>query len=410
MRLLYIAAAFLLAWVLSMQTHGAEQSPAMPVSSPDTMTVSLITCYPGKQVYELYGHSAIRIRNAEFDSIWNYGVFDFNSPNFIGRFVVGKTDYKLASSTTAGFLAPYQIDGRRVEEMIINLNQQEAARLLSALRTNALPENATYRYNYLSDNCSTRILDQFEKAAGDSIKIRTLPRFDTYREAMKRYHGRARWYALGVDIALGAEIDKPLTIRQQSFLPLELMRMLEDARFADGRPVSVSNKVIVDNAVDFTESRTADDMSPMFFNSILAVIGLICCMYYLYVKKINRVIYTIVFSLIGIGGLVLTFLIFFTSHPATNVNYLLIWLNPIGLIVPAFIWCKSQKLRWVVYPYMVASTFGIILFFILWPIFRQSINYSLIPIVFIDLIFSLTYTIIFFESGMKGPKALEKKN
>ena len=128
----------------------------------DSIIVSLITCSPGSEIYELCGHEAVRVRGIlhgqPVDSIWNYGVFDFTEPNFIYRFVKGETDYRLAGYPFYWFLPEYQEAGRTVTEQDLNLSQTEASRFLNILREEAKPENCKYRYNYVKDNCATRIV------------------------------------------------------------------------------------------------------------------------------------------------------------------------------------------------------------------------------------------------------------
>lgn len=113
----------------------------------DSLIVSLVTAAPGNEVYELCGHSALRIRSAEMDSVWNYGVFDFNKPNFVYRFVKGETDYMLAGYPFAWFMQEYAQAGREVREQELNLTQEESRRLLEMLRRESMPDRCTYRYN-----------------------------------------------------------------------------------------------------------------------------------------------------------------------------------------------------------------------------------------------------------------------
>ena len=140
----------------------------------DSLVVSLITCWPGAEVYELCGHEAVRVRGINpdgtvTDSVWNYGVFDFAAPNFLYRFVKGETDYMLAAYPTSMFMPEYMAHGRRVVEQDLNLTREETARLVALLREEARPENRTYRYNYVKDNCATRILDRIDEAVGHPV-------------------------------------------------------------------------------------------------------------------------------------------------------------------------------------------------------------------------------------------------
>ena len=113
-------------------------------SEDDDLTISLITCYPGSEIYELCGHSAVRVRGKGIDSVWNYGIFDFNQPNFVYRFVKGETDYRGASYPFRWFLPEYIQSGRRVIEQDINFTPEEAQLMLQLLRQSVLPENAVY--------------------------------------------------------------------------------------------------------------------------------------------------------------------------------------------------------------------------------------------------------------------------
>ena len=55
----------------------AAMLPQVPLDF-DSVSVSLITCYPGPEIYKLYGHTALRVRYGEWDVMFNYGVFDFD--------------------------------------------------------------------------------------------------------------------------------------------------------------------------------------------------------------------------------------------------------------------------------------------------------------------------------------------
>ena len=67
--------------------------------APDSIRISLITCAPGEDIYTLFGHTAIRVTipQENYDMVYNYGIFDFNSDNFIWRFAIGQTDYLLGT-------------------------------------------------------------------------------------------------------------------------------------------------------------------------------------------------------------------------------------------------------------------------------------------------------------------------
>ena len=75
----------------------------------DSIEVGLLTCYPGSEVYSLYGHTAIRFHNISTNEDWtfNYGVFNFKQKFFVLKFAFGKTDYELGMFTMKAFLKEY---------------------------------------------------------------------------------------------------------------------------------------------------------------------------------------------------------------------------------------------------------------------------------------------------------------
>ncbi|MDE6423593.1 MAG: DUF4105 domain-containing protein, partial [Muribaculaceae bacterium] len=213
-----------------------DSLPSAP-KAEEGLTVSLLTCSPGPEIYELYGHEAIRVKGEGRDSVWNFGVFNFKEPNFVYRFVKGETDYLCVGYPTEWFLPEYEQRGSRVVEQELNLNDAEARRLLKMLQTNALPQNRKYRYNYVKDNCATRIWRMMENAADSKVVYPDSVRYGTYRNEMRAYNRNYPWYQFGIDLALGVDIDSAINAKDEMFVPVEMERMIGGAHFADGRPV-----------------------------------------------------------------------------------------------------------------------------------------------------------------------------
>ena len=110
---------------LSCSVTAQERTDSVfPLDGGEDLTVSVLTCDPGPDVYELCGHAAIRIRSEKMDSVWNYGIFDFTSPNFIYRFCKGETDYMVYGYRFERFMPPYVRRGSRVTEQVLNLSQE----------------------------------------------------------------------------------------------------------------------------------------------------------------------------------------------------------------------------------------------------------------------------------------------
>lgn len=368
-------------------------------SNTDELRASVITCWPGKEVYELYGHTAIRIRGSDFDSVWNYGMFDYKEPNFIGRFVKGDLLYSVGGYPFAWFMPEYVWAGRRVEEQVLNLNNNEKLQLLRALQINSLPENRKYLYDYVKDNCSTRVWQQVKHAVGDSLIHPDLITYPTFREAMRAYHKHYPWYSLGIDVALAYPVDTLISSDDQLFLPQQLMVRLAESKMPDGRSLVAETVVLNEGVADATAGETPWWLTPAFWSWILFCLA---CVYEWFAWRKGhplRIMESVFFGLVGLAGCVITYLVFFSSHEASRPNLLLMWLNPLALIVPVCIWWR--KLRWLVAAYMVANIFSIIIMGIIWPFQTQSGNATFIPLTATDILLAAFYIVLFRGKGYK---------
>ena len=97
----------LLLAVLLATAVGAQAPPA-GLGLSDEAEVSLLTMLPGEEVYSLFGHSALRIRDdaAGLDRTYNFGTFSFDQPFFLLRFLRGSLDYQLDTDPFWAVLSP----------------------------------------------------------------------------------------------------------------------------------------------------------------------------------------------------------------------------------------------------------------------------------------------------------------
>ena len=363
----------------------------------DSLTVSLITCYPGPEIYELCGHEAIRVRGEGRDSVWNFGMFSFNEPNFVYRFVKGETDYLCVGYPFQWFLPEYVERGSKVVEQDLNLTQDEARRLLSLLQTHALPENRKYRYNYVLDNCATRITEQIDKAADSRVIYPDTMAYPTFRSEMRSYHRNYPWYQFGIDVALGGGLDRPLRGREDMFVPVEMMRKSANARFADGRALVRSTRVLNEGTADAVLPPTPWWLSPLcVFWTVAALVALFCVIS-LKNKRIYPWMYALWFFILGAGGTIVAFLVFISSHEATSPNALLLWLNPLQLIFAVCaVWRRLRPGAVAMSWYNIVS---LICMLLVWPFQRQVANPAFFPLMLSTLILSSTYAIIAYKDS-----------
>ncbi|MGM9872600.1 MAG: DUF4105 domain-containing protein [Muribaculaceae bacterium] len=360
--------------------------------------VYFVNIYPGNEIYELEGHSAIRIADTHSDIVVSWGEFDFNSPNFVYRFVKGETDYCCAAFIWKPFEEYYRLSGRRVVVHRIDMDSLQTARLQQLIGENLLPANRVYRYNYVKDNCATRPLRLIERALGDTI-ILPPTRFDsvasevTFRNIMRHYHRNYPWYQFGIDLALGSGVDYAIEPRQQAFAPVVLDSQLAGATAA-GKPLVLDTQVVVDYPADnAVQGPTPWYLTPLCVCWLIFALTLWICIRDMRRGALCRVYHCIFYSISGLMGLLLTFLIFVSIHEATSPNYLYLWLNPLCMIVPLFIWLKKCKIY--VFTYQIVNFALLIGMALLWYRLPQSANAAFLPLILADICLSITYLALY---------------
>jgi hypothetical protein len=217
---------------------GRGGAAARPVD--DTIAISLLTMGQGDAVWEKFGHNAIRVRDAAAgtDVAYNWGMFDFEQPNFLGRFLTGDTRYWMEGFDAPAMIEYYARQNRTVWEQELNLSPAASAELRDFLLWNAREENKFYRYDYYRDNCSTRVRDAIDRAAGGALRRATadMPTASTYRSHTRRLtRGEPAVYT-GIQLALGHPADAPISAWEESFLPTRLEKHVRRATVigADG--------------------------------------------------------------------------------------------------------------------------------------------------------------------------------
>lgn len=347
---LFLALCCLLASALT-ATPCAAEVPA----EADSLIVSLLTCAPGKDSYALYGHTALRVKsNATGDDIvFNYGVFSFRQPHFVWRFMLGKTDYTAIGQDFNDFAEEYAADGRSVTEQRLNLTQAEARRLTDAVMRNVMTEGWTYRYNFLKDNCTSRVVAMIEDVLDGTLQLpETQP--TTYRDIIHSYAADAApWSNFGQDLILGAAVDTTVSTRGTMAFPLLAETILDKAVVTDTKGASrplVSGKEQVVRAT--APEATAFWISPMataLFILLLAIGVSVPDMNGLHGSTTARPatagrLFDYATMLVqGLAGCLIFLLFFFSEQPAVDSNWLFTLLNPLPLIcLPIKAWREAK--------------------------------------------------------------------
>lgn len=364
--------------------------------STDSIRFSLLTCAPGTEIYSLFGHTAIRYENytRRIDVVFNYGMFSFNTPNFIFRFVAGETDYQLGITPYSYFEAEYAMRGSSVYQQVLNLTQSEKERLLTILENNYLPENRIYRYNYFYDNCTTRARDKIEECIEGKVVYPDSLSGKSYRSIVHEFTAGSPWDEFGIDLCLGAEADKEINKRQQMFSPFYMKYYASNAYIVDAggtrRPLILDETKIVD--VEPEEVQPGFVLSPLMCGALFLALCVVMAWGQWKTQRIWWGWDIVLYGLQGLAGCIIAFLFFFSVHPTVGSNWLLILFNPIPLLYLPFMVYKAVKHKKDYYH--VGNMVYLTLFITILPFCGQEFNLTVLPLALGLLVTSASHVLV----------------
>ena len=321
-------------------------------SSKAALQISILTCAPGEDVYTAWGHTAIRIIDSskQTDIVYNFGTFDFDTPNFLLEFIKGNLNYFLSADNFQNFILEYQYYGRSIKEQVLVLSDVEKINWQNALLKNLEGNNRYYLYNFITDNCTTRVKDGFYQFANTQVPPSNIKSFRTH-VVEAPYQQGIPWIGLGIDVLLGAVSDQAPTALQAGFLPdLFFEQLAAQASYIE----STQN-------YEFTKTVPVKPTDPVYY-----IIGLI--MVYLFVGKWNarwtviaaKIIDVSLLFIFGLGGLLLVYMSVFSKHTACHNNFNIAWIHPFYFIALIFYFIKPIWAGYLGRLFMTA-TIGLIL-------------------------------------------------
>ena len=321
-------------------------------------SVSILTSSPGGELYSLFGHTGIRVtdRANDIDVVFNYGTFDFDTKGFYFKFARGLLPYQLSCSDYRYFEASYRREKRSIFSQTLLLDSLQKQRLVDLLLENYRPENRSYLYNFLYDNCSTRVRDILEKGLGGSeatpgtsMQTEEMPSEARITEGglrwtnrqkdkslwnlLDEYLQRSPWVQWGIHTILGQRGNRTATPYPYMFLPDYLMYGLNTA--------TIDHKHLAEKAQLLYEAPEQDNATPWYFAPLFIFgIGALLLIILLWKSRGKAMLNTIVlptFLFTGLVGCLLVFLGGFTAHPITAPNWNILWANPLNLIALPFL-------------------------------------------------------------------------
>lgn len=358
---------------------------AQNIQLSDEAEISVMTLGPYQgEIYSAFGHSAIHlsdpVRNVEW--VYNYGVFDFDQENFFMNFARGKMLYQLGMSNYGSFKRHYERENRFIIEQRLNLTQEEKQQLVDFLAENYKPENREYYYNYVYDNCATKIRDVLLVNFPGRIALDTsyVVEDKTIRDLMDDYLSFQPWGDWIIDIGLGMQIDVVATGYEYMFLPDYIQKSFEGATLDRD---SVTVPLVAETIHVFTpepEDNATGIFTPFnFFVILFFVVGFFTNRDFKKEKR-TKWIDPVIFSIAGILGWWLVFLWAGTDHLSKeNIN--LFWAIPFH--VPLVYLLGVKKLQKMLSLYFLVISVWYLMLLILWTAFPQPLHQALIPLVLI---------------------------
>lgn len=350
--------------------------------------ISLLTCTPGADLYSTFGHSALRVTDtvSNSDIVYNYGTFNFEEPGFYTKFIRGKLLYYLSTEDLISFAHIYKEDNRGITEQVLNLTCSEKRKFTELLQINMLPKNRGYKYDFLFDNCTTRLRDLLEKAADSSVRFGEVVKGQKrFRELIYEYldSNDQQWSKLGIDALLGAKTDAVMDNRQVMFLPDYLMRSFDSSHIGNKPVVQLKQNLY---ELNIQKRQTNIFTDPLFlFWSLLILIIVLSFIKNISVQQFLPGFDGFFFFLTGMAGLLMLIMWFATEHLMTKNNYNLLWAWPTHAIAAFYMYSKKLPVK----RYFQLAIIIDALLIISWFYLPQHLNTAFIPVVLL-LIFRST--------------------
>lgn len=349
----------------------------LEAQSADSADVYLITCAPGTASYSIYGHTALRIsmQSTQFDMVYNWGIFDFSTPNFVYRFAKGKLDYMLGAYSYERFLEEYVAEGRAVWSQKLNLTAEEKEKLFALINENLKPENVRYRYDFFFDNCATRVRDIVAASAADTVIFPAREEAETFRQLIDPYQKVLPWLDFGADMLLGLQADRKATVADEMFLPMFLRdNFAGSVIIHDGNREPLAGPV--ETVVDIPAATTGKKVwvpQAVFWLVFLFVVLVTFVFKRPGLEKFVDLVLLFIYSLLA---LVLVFTNILSDHDALHLNLLFLGTN---ILIPVLFVMKVAG-RKAVKLSRLALTLSVI-----WIpaslLAGQGINPALVPLV-----------------------------
>jgi hypothetical protein len=301
---------FLFFLVVGSLNYGFGQSLVLSKNAK----VSIITCDTGNESYSLFGHTAIRITDLEnnLDVAYNYGAFDFSTPNFVAKFSKGDLQYFVIAHSFSEFLAQYSYERRSVYEQELLIPMVYKQKLFDNLNTVVSTDQRFYTYKFIDKNCTSMVVDILNQTLEKTVIRKKFDTNQTYRSILYPYFDNFFYEKLGTSIIFGTKVDQYGT---RIFLPLELHKSVKAIQF-ENHPLCKESITLL----NFEKTRNTS-----WWNNFYSFFIFLTCIVFLNNRKLD-VFYLFIIALLG---LFFGFMGFYSFHQELTNNYNILLFNPL---------------------------------------------------------------------------------
>ena len=297
----------------------------------DTATISLLTCGPGEELYSVFGHTAIRVSDPSHgvDVVYNYGTFDFDTPNFYLRFIKGDLQYFVSASSYQDFVYTYEYYNRDVFEQQLNLSPEQKQAIATNLSTTLTSADRFYTYKYFDRNCTTMVADVLNAHIPGKISMKNNDAGKTYRKIVIEYLHNSFYENLGISLIFGYKTDKEM---ERLFLPRQLLEGVSNTTTATGplsQPVVTAYK------------STAQSKTSVWNNYYTYAFACLLLM----ISSRNVIVHRSLLAIFGLLGIFFTFVGLYSYHSEISQNYNALLVNPLFLLLLYFVFTNNGRAR-----------------------------------------------------------------
>ena len=353
----------------------------------DRYSISILTVSPGKDLVDAFGHSGIRVidRELNYDVVFNFGIYDFQAPDFYSNFVKGRPIYSLGINNYNRFINNYKNQNRGVVEHKILISNNKKDNVIRLLFENSKQENKFYVYDYFNDNCSTKVADLFIENFNDDFNNSetnlSKKSKHSYRSLIYQMIPRNSWGSLGIDICLGSVIDQDINYRQTFFLPSKFGKFLDTIESENSQ--ILESKLVLESLETSKES-VLNVTSPMFILFFISILIILITFRDFKNDKQTKVLDILLISITSMIGLLISYLWFFSDHSAASQNYNILWASPLNILLFLDLFV-SKKRKWIL-GYLKFIFLMLLLMISHWILSVQTFNITLFSFIFALLI------------------------